>query len=128
MCTSLFLRPALRPRTVFALLCAPGVLAAKAARTGTVAFDETELDVDFVDGGELKQQYTLLEAGAITGTYEAPLASLPSQFRGTISQDANRLNMSLAYVGGNFNFSALGRGVKCQRNVDVATAIQNFYF
>ena len=82
--------------------------------TGTVAFDETELDVDFVDGGELKQQYTLLEAGAITGTYEAPLASLPSQFRGTISQDANRLNMSLAYVGGNFNFSALGRGVNDQ--------------
>ncbi|QQM32413.1 autotransporter domain-containing protein [Martelella lutilitoris] len=82
--------------------------------TGTVAFDETELDVDFVDGGELKQQYTLLEAGEITGTYEAPLASLPSQFRGTISQDANRLNMSLAYVGGNFNFSALGRGVNDQ--------------
>ncbi len=82
--------------------------------TGTVAFDETEFDVEFVDGGELKQQYTLLEAGAITGTYDAPLASLPSQFRGTISEEGNRLNMSLAYVGGNFNFSALGKGVNDQ--------------
>ncbi|WP_187326937.1 autotransporter domain-containing protein [Martelella lutilitoris] len=82
--------------------------------TGTVSFDETELDIDFVDGGELKQQYTLLEAGEITGTYDAPLASLPSQFRGTISEEGNRLNMSLAYVGGNFNFSALGRGVNDQ--------------
>ncbi|MBB4120439.1 autotransporter domain-containing protein [Martelella radicis] len=82
--------------------------------TGTVSFDETELDIDFVDGGELKQQYTLLEAGEITGTYDAPLASLPSQFRGTISEEGNRLNMSLAYVGGNFNFSALGKGVNDQ--------------
>nr|WP_272211244.1 hypothetical protein [Marinicella sp. W31]MDC2877134.1 hypothetical protein [Marinicella sp. W31] len=82
--------------------------------SGTVSFDDTEIDLDFVDGGELKQQYTLLEAGAITGTWDAPLAALPSQFRGTIEQDANRLNMSLAYVGGNFNFSALGGRVNDQ--------------
>ncbi|PRX09876.1 UNVERIFIED_ORG: T5SS/PEP-CTERM-associated repeat protein [Martelella mediterranea] len=83
--------------------------------TGTVAFDDTQIDLDFADGGELKKQYTLLEAGEITGSWEASTdETLPSQFRGTITQDADSLNMSLAYVGGDFNFSALGARVNAQ--------------
>lgn len=82
--------------------------------TGTVAFDDTTVDLDFDEGGVLKQEYTLLQAGAITGTFDASLDALPSQFRGTVSAQDNALKLGLAYVGGNFRFSALGKGVNTQ--------------
>lgn len=79
--------------------------------TGTVAFDDTAIDLDFDQGGVLKKEYTLLQAGNLTGTYDPSLDSLPSQFRGTVTDEDNALKLGLAYVGGNFNFSALGQGV-----------------
>ena len=82
--------------------------------TGDVTFDDTEIDLDFDKGGELKQSYTLLTAADISGTYDATLDALPSQFRGTLDEEDNALYLSVAYVGGDFHFSELGRGVNAQ--------------
>ncbi|WP_174800838.1 autotransporter domain-containing protein [Martelella limonii] len=81
---------------------------------GTVAFDDTTVGLEFDEGGTLKQDYTLLLAGDITGTFDASVDTLPSQFRGTVSEQGNALKLDLAYVGGNFSFSELGRSVNTQ--------------
>ncbi|AJY46944.1 autotransporter domain-containing protein [Martelella endophytica] len=82
--------------------------------TGEVAFDDTTIALDFDKGGVLKKSYTLLTANEISGSFQQEAGDLPSQFRGTLSEEDNNLYLSLAYVGGDFHFSRLGYGVNQQ--------------
>ncbi|TCT39276.1 autotransporter domain-containing protein [Martelella mediterranea] len=82
--------------------------------TGDVRFDDTVVDLAFVPGGALQQNYNLLSAGSITGTYEASADALPPHFRGTFDDDGKTLSLGLAYVGGDYRFSELGRSVNSQ--------------
>ncbi|WP_176082997.1 autotransporter-associated beta strand repeat-containing protein [Martelella sp. HB161492] len=79
--------------------------------SGDVSFDSTEVAVTFAPGGTLKQSYTLLEAGSISGDYSATVSNLPSHFKGTVTDDGSNLDFSLVYVGGDYSFSTLGQGV-----------------
>ncbi|TPW33084.1 hypothetical protein FJU08_00495 [Martelella alba] len=79
--------------------------------SGDVSFDSTEVAVTFAPGGTLKQSYTLLQAGSISGDYGATVSDLPSHFKGTVTDDGSELDLSLVYVGGDYSFSTLGQGV-----------------
>ncbi|HEV2158179.1 autotransporter outer membrane beta-barrel domain-containing protein [Bradyrhizobium sp.] len=88
--------------------------------TGTATLGGATVNAVFAPGAYVARQYTILNAGSISGTFGLVNTSLPSGFKSSLSYDASNvyLDLALSYT------LPVGSSVNQQ---NVANAVTNFF-
>lgn len=89
--------------------------------TGTATLGGATVNAVFAPGTYVAKQYTILNAGSISGTFAGPVnTSLPSGFKSSLSYDANNVYLDLALA------FAPPTGLNINQQ-NVAGALTNFF-